>query len=139
MSYSIDEISIINQSGLAENGLLYYTIDGNAYKGTPEGRLTFVDPDFVQLQDSVQSIDTLVEENLIVKKEETIPIVEEDSYFAIDSEGDLTPLNFISNLLVDNIFKLNTVNGDLNPSESESTRDEFFEIDSNGDITPKVL
>lgn len=136
MSYSINEISIINQSGLAEDGLLYYTIDGDAYKGTPEGRLIFVDPDFVQLQDSVQSI-----EEITTVEEKTIAVEQASSYFGIDSGGDLTPIDNIPQVLQNNIFVLDLTTGDLTPTDAANNNalDIFFEFNASADITPKVL
>lgn len=131
MLYSQDDIKNIHSSSLAIEKTIYTDYGGIQYIGMSTGRLALYTP----LPETAAIVQEPAQVEVV---EETTPIVE-DSYFAIDSEGDLTPLNFISNLLVDNIFKLNTVNGDLNPSESESIIDGFFEINSNGDITPKVL
>lgn len=132
MAYSKDQISTIHQNGTAIPYRRYVTIDGEVFEGQESGRLKIIDRATVRNSIEVSNSSTTSEE---------VTLEQISSYFGIDSEGDLTPISNISQILQNNIFVLDFNTGDLTPTDvaNNNALDIFFEFNASTDITPKVL
>tara|TARA_R110000868_G_scaffold330773_2_gene591747 strand:- start:221 stop:676 length:456 start_codon:yes stop_codon:yes gene_type:complete len=118
MSYSDKQILKIHNSGTANYKTLYTDNLGNTYIGTINGRLQSHIPPLTTSQKLI--IEPISE----ITIPETIEILE-SSYFGIDSNGDLTPLTIIENVLTTNLFTLDVTTGDLTPNNA-GINDIFF-------------
>lgn len=132
MAYSKDQISTIHQNGTAIQYRRYVTINGEVFEGQESGRLKLIDRATVRNTIEVSNSSTASEE---------VNLEEVSSYFGIDSEGNLTPINSIHQILQNNTFVLDLNTGDLTPTDvaNNNALDIFFEFNANTDITPKVL
>jgi hypothetical protein len=144
MIYDKATIKTIHKKKLAVVNNIYTDYDGNTYIGTIEGYLklqnnTAVKKEIVELKKEIKS----ATQPVTVSAPPVVPVVEEGSYFGIDSNGDLSPLSEINKLLNTNLFELDLSTGDLMPRFSESsissefsgTTGEFFILSSYNDIT----
>lgn len=131
MAYSKDQISTIHQNATAKQYTKYVTITGEVFEGQASGRLRLVDRDTIRNSIAISNISSTPEKTEIVQS----------SYFGIDYEGDLTPIDNIQEVLQNNIFVLDLSTGDLTPTDiaNNNALDSFFEFNADSDITPKVL
>lgn len=144
MGYSIEEIRVINQQGIAERNQVYYTDNGEAFVGTPTGRLERVTSELVNLQNDFENLkaEKVIETNTFTERVETIIVdkgevgPEQGSYFYLNRNNDLSPLLDIHDILEDNVYELKA-NGDIQPF-SGNDQDEFFEV-IEGNLVPKNL
>tara|TARA_R110002126_G_scaffold249043_1_gene391967 strand:- start:306 stop:737 length:432 start_codon:yes stop_codon:yes gene_type:complete len=130
MIYDKATIKTIHKKKLAVVNNIYTDYDGNTYIGTIEGYLklqnnTAVKKEIVELKKEIKSATQPVPTPPVV------PVVEEGSYFGLDSNGDLSPLSEINKLLSTNIFELDLETGDLTTRNSTKIllTDEFFTTD----------
>jgi hypothetical protein len=130
--YSKEEIQVIHQQALAKFNRRYASLDGETFVGTKSGRLKIVSEEVLELERALDIVEAEISEVT-----EVTPVVEETSYFAIDADGDLTPLPVIPSILTDNLFTLDLVTGDLTPNNI-GINDIFFRL-LGDELTPKVL
>jgi len=137
MAWQDPYILLIHQQASAIYNNTYVDSDGYVYIGTVDGRLETYTPIPTTTQLIGTGVVVLNDNDSYVPTEEVITEALL-SYFAIDANGDLTPLPVIPSIITDNLFTLDLVTGDLTPNNI-GVNDIFFKLLGSGDITPKVL
>jgi hypothetical protein len=136
MKYAAETIRIIHTKRRASFNKIYTDYSGNTYIGTREGYLKLqkndaINKEIAELKKEINSTKPLPAPAPVE------PELEKGSYFDLDANGDLSPLDGVHRLLSTNIFELDVDTGDLTIRSSSPTvfTDEFFIIDGSNDIT----